>query len=244
MRRSLRVINTSQPCLVVRKFPCTFCSYKKLKNYTWIHTYIHTYIHIYIYTHYLSTIHERSPCSNSQTQHPQSQQATLCCLRPNQEKPASKPGRIRASDREAPCQTCLVDLSRPNPQQVLSFGAPVLAPPPPHTPSMSHFARRVKLRLAYRLAFVIYKYITWVTVNLWKEIPGNKAILVKWRFFVQSLKKPLACSISWNVKLHRVACSPDRRIAFITEVPNTVQAVASHHYMLSKSWNNVLDSRL
>ena len=29
------------------------------------------------------------------------------------------------------------------------------APPLPHTPSNSHFVRRVKLRLAYRLAFVI-----------------------------------------------------------------------------------------
>ena len=28
------------------------------------------------------------------------------------------------------------------------------APPLPHTPSNSHFVRRVKLRLAYRLAFV------------------------------------------------------------------------------------------
>ena len=30
----------------------------------------------------------------------------------------------------------------------------MLAPPLPHTPSNSHFVRRVKLRLAYRLAFV------------------------------------------------------------------------------------------
>ena len=31
----------------------------------------------------------------------------------------------------------------------------MLAPPLPHTPSNSHFVRKVKLRLAYRLAFVI-----------------------------------------------------------------------------------------
>ena len=35
----------------------------------------------------------------------------------------------------------------------------MLAPPLPHTPSNSHFVRRVKLRLAYRPAFVIYIYI-------------------------------------------------------------------------------------
>ena len=103
----------------------------------------------------------------------------------------------------------------------------------------------VKLRLAYRLAFVIYKYMHMSSRNPLKRNSWQQSnFIVKWRFFVQSLNKPLACSISWNVKLHRVACSPDRRIAFITEVPNTVQAVASRHYKLSKSWNNVLDSRL
>ena len=86
-------------------------------------------------------------------------------------------------------------------------------------------------------------YIYIYELNLFKEIPGSKTILVKWPFLAQSLKKPLACSIFWNVKLHGVARSPDGRTAFITEVPNTVQAVASHNYRLSKSWNNVLDCR-
>ena len=35
------------------------------------------------------------------------------------------------------------------------FSPLMLAPPLPHTPSNSHFVRRVKLRLAYRLAFVV-----------------------------------------------------------------------------------------
>ena len=39
--------------------------------------------------------------------------------------------------------------------RIKDLSAPMSAPPLPHTRSNSHFVRRVKLRLAYRLAFVI-----------------------------------------------------------------------------------------
>ena len=75
---------------------------------------------------------------------------------------AGRPGGIRASDLEAPYQNCLVvqrAAKRPFAPPYLppnsGILAPMSAPPLPHTPSNSHFVRRVKLRLAYRLAFVI-----------------------------------------------------------------------------------------
>ena len=76
---------------------------------------------------------------------------------------AGGPGRIRASDLEAPYQNCLVVQRAAKHPFVSPYLPPrarffplMLAPPVPHTPSNSHFVRRVKLRLAYRLAFVIY----------------------------------------------------------------------------------------
>ena len=79
---------------------------------------------------------------------------------------AGGPGRIRASDLEAPYQNCLVVQRAAKHPFVSPYLPPrarffplMLAPPVPHTPSNSHFVRRVKLRLAYRLAFVIYIYI-------------------------------------------------------------------------------------
>ena len=54
---------------------------------------------------------------------------------------------------EAPCQNCLV---AQGPAGTEFLGLYVSTPSPPH-PLYSHFVRRVKLRLAYRLAFVTSK---------------------------------------------------------------------------------------
>ena len=74
---------------------------------------------------------------------------------------AGGPGRIRASDLEEPYQNCLV-VQRAAKHPFVSpylpprarFSPPYVSTPLPHTPSNSHFVRKVKLRLAYRLAFV------------------------------------------------------------------------------------------
>ena len=50
-------------------------------------------------------------------------------------------------------------LPHPTYQLILDFDVSMLASPLPHTPPNSHFVRRVKLRLAYRLSFVTYQLI-------------------------------------------------------------------------------------
>ena len=65
---------------------------------------------------------------------------------------ASKPGAIRASNLEAPYQTA----KRPFGPPYLPPNSGIFAPLCQHPPSNFHFVRKVQLRLAYRLAFVIF----------------------------------------------------------------------------------------
>ena len=81
---------------------------------------------------------------------------------------AAWPGWIRASDRNAPYQNCLVVQtavrhSKPPPLNTSFFcqKRPLCQPPPsPTPPPNSRFVRKVKLRLAYRLAFVTSKNVS------------------------------------------------------------------------------------
>ena len=75
---------------------------------------------------------------------------------------AAWPGWIRASDRNAPYQTNGCQTLKTATLNTFYFcqKRPLCQPPPsPTPPPNSHFVRKVKLRLAYRLAFVTYKNI-------------------------------------------------------------------------------------
>ena len=81
---------------------------------------------------------------------------------------AGRPGWIRASDPNAPYQNCLVVQTAARHSKTGTLNTiyfcqkrPLCQPPPPPTPPpYSHFVRKVKLRLAYRLAFVKNARIT------------------------------------------------------------------------------------